>query len=571
MKPINFIILGMIILLEGCIIFKPSIKEDSPVTEIGARGDSQPGNGYYLFLEARLHRHRGEHESALDLMQQAMAADPHSMLLKRELALWLWQSGDARGAMEILESVVAQHNDDSQALMMLGQLQQRQKQPAAAKASFEQALRHDPDNEDLYHLLGEIYLELEQLDEAQKAYETLVSEFPESYVGYFYLGQIHSVRNNFEQAATFFRRTISLAPELEEPRLELAEVYVRLGKWKEARQLYQGLLEGNPDHLRAQLGLGVLLQKMDDAPPSQVLFKRLAQRCDSQPEVLKLIFQQFWDREQFEVGLDVFAQIGPYLTLTSDHHYWQGLLHEALKSPDQAIVRFREVSDTSEYFSKAVVHGAYLLQETGRAVEAIAALQQAIVSKPDNPEFYLYLAGIFEDQKDYQSALDAVNKGLAVDEKNARLLFRLGVVTDKLGRKAETIAAMEAVIGLEPENATALNYLGYTYADLGENLDKAETYIREALKYKPDDGYITDSLGWVYYQRGQYAEALEILLKASELAPDDPIILEHVGDAYLKVSDHEKALLFYRRSLEKNPEERENLRQKIQDVLQNNS
>ena len=62
---------------------------------------------------------------------------------------------------------------------------------------------------------------------------------------------------------------------------------------------------------------------------------------------------------------------------------------------------------------------------------------------------------------------------------------------------------MQKVIALDPKHANALNYLGYTYADLGRNLDEAERLVKEALKYKPNDGYITDSLGWVYYKKGQ--------------------------------------------------------------------
>ena len=108
---------------------------------------------------------------------------------------------------------------------------------------------------------------------------------------------------------------------------------------------------------------------------------------------------------------------------------------------------------------------------------------------------------------------------------------------------------MKALIKLNPEHANALNYLGYTYADLGINLDEAERLIKEALKYKPDDGYITDSLGWVYFKKGLFNEALNLLKKAVELVPDDPIMLEHLGDTYLKTNDRVNALKFYKRSL----------------------
>ena len=104
----------------------------------------------------------------------------------------------------------------------------------------------------------------------------------------------------------------------------------------------------------------------------------------------------------------------------------------------------------------------------------------------------------------------------------------------------------------------------YTFADLGRNLDEAERLIREALNHKPDDGYITDSLGWVYFKKGQYGKAIEILEKAVTLVPDDPIMLEHLGDAYLKVDNKAKALEFYKRSLLLKKKDKETIEKKIQ-------
>ncbi len=67
---------------------------------------------------------------------------------------------------------------------------------------------------------------------------------------------------------------------------------------------------------------------------------------------------------------------------------------------------------------------------------------------------------------------------------------------------------MKKVIKLDPKDANALNYLGYTYTEMGQNLEEAERLIKKALTFKPGDGYITDSLGWVYYKTGRYKEAL---------------------------------------------------------------
>jgi tetratricopeptide (TPR) repeat protein len=138
-----------------------------------------------------------------------------------------------------------------------------------------------------------------------------------------------------------------------------------------------------------------------------------------------------------------------------------------------------------------------------------------------------------------------------------------------MGNKQNSISAIKAVLHLTPNDAEAMNYLGYTYADLGINLDEAETLIQTALKIKPGDGYITDSLGWVYFKRGQYNKALIWLKKAVQLIPEDPVILEHLGDVYRQMNSREKALGLYQRSLEKKDKDRRTLEEKIR-TLQSN-
>ena len=131
--------------------------------------------------------------------------------------------------------------------------------------------------------------------------------------------------------------------------------------------------------------------------------------------------------------------------------------------------------------------------------------------------------------------------------------------------------AMRKVIAIDPKHSNALNYLGYTYADLGQNLDEAEQLIKEALKYKPDDGYITDSLGWVYYKKGDFEKALQYLQKAVEIVPDDPIMLEHLGDIYLKLNDKVNALKYFKKSLQHKEKDKEELEKKIRAITENGS
>jgi len=133
------------------------------------------------------------------------------------------------------------------------------------------------------------------------------------------------------------------------------------------------------------------------------------------------------------------------------------------------------------------------------------------------------------------------------------LYFTLAVAYEKQGKRDDMISALKKTLEIKPDHADALNYLGYTYAEAGENLDEAISLIRRALLIKKDSGYILDSLAWAYYQKGMYQEAHEIMVKAMSKADDDPVMREHYGDILLKLGKKDKAREQWIHSLELDP------------------
>jgi len=127
---------------------------------------------------------------------------------------------------------------------------------------------------------------------------------------------------------------------------------------------------------------------------------------------------------------------------------------------------------------------------------------------------------------------------------------------------------MKKVLEINPDNADALNYIGYTYAEQGVNLDRAEEMVKKALRLKPRDGYIIDSLGWVYFKKGDYKKAVRHLEEAEAYASEDPLIKEHLGDAYLKADLKDRALEMYERALVLEPDKDE-LKKKIETLRGN--
>ena len=105
-----------------------------------------------------------------------------------------------------------------------------------------------------------------------------------------------------------------------------------------------------------------------------------------------------------------------------------------------------------------------------------------------------------------------------------------------------------------PDQPDVLNYLGYSWIEQNTNLGQAKKFILKAVKMKPSDPYIVDSLGWAYYNLKEYDKAIEELERAVNLKPTDPIINDHLGDAYLKVNRKLEALYQWKKAIQFKPE-----------------
>jgi predicted Zn-dependent protease len=126
-------------------------------------------------------------------------------------------------------------------------------------------------------------------------------------------------------------------------------------------------------------------------------------------------------------------------------------------------------------------------------------------------------------------------------------------VTDlqaRYGELAVATAALEELVRESPDDPIRLNAFGFTLADAGVRLDEAAVWLRRAHRLAPDEGFIIDSLGWLFFRQGQLAPALELLQVASRASPGDPEILRHLGDVYAAIGKKEAARAAYRAALD---------------------
>ena len=137
---------------------------------------------------------------------------------------------------------------------------------------------------------------------------------------------------------------------------------------------------------------------------------------------------------------------------------------------------------------------------------------------------------------------------------NSDLLYSRGMLADKLDRLDIVERDMREIISREPDNADALNALGYTLADRTDRYEEAYALIKRAIELKPDEPYIVDSMGWVLYRMGRHQEALEQLRRAMSINPD-PEIAAHLGEVLWALGKQAEAREIWSTALEATPED----------------
>ncbi|HEB02163.1 MAG TPA: tetratricopeptide repeat protein [Nitrospirae bacterium] len=166
------------------------------------------------------------------------------------------------------------------------------------------------------------------------------------------------------------------------------------------------------------------------------------------------------------------------------------------------------------------------------------------------PDYFVYLARNYLAAGRDEDALRVLTQGLEHFDSHAEMHFIKSIYHEQAGEFEMMVAHLKRTLALDAKHAEAMNFLGYNYAEKGINLDDALDLIKESLSLKPGNGYITDSLGWVYYKMGKHKKALRILKKAHGIVKDDPVILEHLGDAYLATDNVTKAIESWEHALE---------------------
>lgn len=382
-------------------------------------------------------------------------------------------------------------------------------------------------------------------------------------------GLMHELAGEFAAAESYY---LAVAEEDEGTSLRasriLGTLYERQGKIAEAKAIFDLYQQSQPGTSFVDLDMERL---GDDETKNAPVLVRDAK--DGIAEALFGIASSLNQQGGSETAL-VLARLA--LHLRPDFavmRYMAGGILESLERYADAIVVYEKLPDGTPFSRAAKMRIARNLDRIEDFDGAVALLKSTADAYADDPRPLISLGDTYRRHDQWKGAVSAYDEAVkrigTLQPRHWQLLYSRGIVLERAKEWDRAEADFLQALSFEPDQPLVLNYLGYSWVEQRKNLDRALEMIKTAVAKRPHDGYITDSLGWVYYQFGRYEDAVTELERAVELRPEDPIINDHLGDAYWKVGRRLEATFQWNHSLVLGADEelREKIKIKLMDGL----
>ncbi|MDQ2077640.1 tetratricopeptide repeat protein [Marinimicrobium sp. ABcell2] len=384
------------------------------------------------------------------------------------------------------------------------------------------------------------------------SYKQLLNEYPnhqELLVG---TGLLAHQLGQPEEALTYARRALARSPRSTGAALLETNILYQLGQYNEAVKRIESALEHQPDSLRLRLQYARLLTQKD-LGKSQEQFEILVDKAPQDPDLrlsLGIVSMERGDLSTAKQSFDALLDLGEHV---SPAHYYLAQMAERDDDLDQAVLHYLQVQPGGDFLSATVdLLDIFMRQnDPESADEHMNRLRNRF---PDQAEgLYLLQVRALTEHQRHDTAEALLDRALHTYPTSSDLLYARAMLYIGQDRLQETKQDLRQILTYDPNNAAALNALGYTMADNNLNLDEAEELIRKALALMPDDPAILDSMGWVLYRQGNPKEALPYLQRAMDAYPDQEIAA-HLGEVLWVLGEREKAREAWNKGLEEDPD-----------------
>lgn len=334
----------------------------------------------------------------------------------------------------------------------------------------------------------------------------------------------------------------------------IADLYAHIDAKEKALKLYNKVSKNFPDDLTIKEKIKVL-----ENGKFEPLFEKINTPQDGLASAFYDISRVLYNEENVD-SARVFAHLAKYISPDlSQSNFMLAEINTEYKQYDKAIALYKDVSKNDKNYRQAQYKIVDVYDLTGQYDKALKVLEE-LSKKEEKPDALIRIGDLYRHQSKYDKALESYNRAIKlmngkIPDDYWHIYYVRGIAYEQTGDWEAAEKDLKKALTYQPHHPYVLNYLGYSWADQGKNLDEATDMIQRAVDARPTDGYITDSLGWVMYRNTDYKSAVATLERAVGLLPYDPTINDHLGDAYWKVGRQLEARFQWERAKNYSKEE----------------
>ena len=521
-------------------------------TAADEKPSTEQGSVFGKYLAGRFARSIGDTTSASSYYEQVLKEDPdNSDILKRAFLLML-ADGRIENATALAHRIAKANKQASLASQALA-VEQIAKGDYAAAIEITRKASRSRMNALIVPLLESWALVGDNKpDESLKTLDFLKKKKGYALFRSYHAALINDFLGRAEAAEAAFRETVEAQ---EGGSLRVVEAFgiflERAGRQEEAIKLYRDFLAREPDNI---LILAALTRAERNEQPEALI-----------PDAIAGVAEAFYGiaggllQENARDTALVYARFA--LSLIPDMPVALTLVAGVLEGDDRfkaANELYSRIDPGSPYGWNSRLRMASNLDEMDDLVGAVKLLRQLGKERPDRIDPLVELGDIYRAREKYKASANAYERAFKriseVQEQHWTLLYSRAIAYERSKQWDKAESDFLNALKLKPDQPLVLNYLGYSWIDRGQNLERARRMVEKAVDLRPTDGYIVDSLGWALYRLKEFDGAVKQLERAVSLRPEDPIINDHLGDALWRVGRELEATFQWRRALALKPE-----------------
>lgn len=572
-----------------------------------------PTNVIVLFERAAVLAESGRADRAEEALRSLVEKHPDFYDAQKFLGRLLLESS-ANEPQRLGAALVHLHRafklrpDDLATGLTVAQILMAQNRNEEAAKVLATLLEESPDNRSVNFTYGQVLTKLGRGDESRPYYEKVLVSDPQFGPAISQLVDIYEKSNEFRKAAEILDPLIAIDPLNMELQRQQGLYYLRAGQSEKARQRFEAAVKADPKEQRSRYFLAEALSDLGELKRAEQIYRELLREKPADPELLISLGMNLGAQRRFDEAEELFTTIANDTRLT-DHVRRSAdtqiaMIEHQRANYDKALSHALGIINDAKqptYQAISIALDVYRRRESWK--EGLALLEPLVTKYPTDKiiqtrytEFLLRaddprgaetanalrktgrreaisVAELYAQLERYEESARVLNDLAKENPQDVDILFQLGSVYERAGKIKDAEKAFLSVLEQNEEHAPTLNYLGYMWADRGENLQRAAEMLTTAVQIEPRNGAYLDSLGWVHFKLGNLELAERYLLDAAGLVPRDPTIQSHLGDLFAKRGEHAKALERYQEALKLEPEDEDEqeLRTKISELEKNRS